>query len=155
MSTAVQFTDMVSLCRFMTHVAGQQSFGAYNVAYPRDAYTLKDYLRTCLDVTRSKARLTWIPRAFLEGRDIRPYRDLPMWRPEPAGFYAFNADKALRAGLQNRPLLAPVEEMFRGYLQRHPGDDFQFGTDPHHGTISMQVEAEVLAAWHQAALEHG
>ena len=72
-----------------------------------------------------------------------------MWRPEPAGFYNFNADKALGAGLGNRPVENTIADMLAGYRHRHPKDEFRFGTEPHHGTISMEVERAILEAWHK------
>jgi 2'-hydroxyisoflavone reductase len=145
--SVIQFTDIVSLCRFMDDCAQVGTMGVFNVLSARGAYDLRDYLEACRRVAGSDARFTWIPREFLEAQDVRPYRDLPMWRPEPAGFYAFSADKAMRAGLRNRPLEASVEDMLAGYRQRFPEDGFCFGEEPHHGTISMSLEAEVLAAW--------
>lgn len=145
--TAIQFTDIVSLCRFMADVGERGATGTFNVLSARGAYTLRDYLEHCCQVTGSDAALTWVPRDFLENRNIEPYRDLPMWRPEPAGFYNFSADKALRAGLRNRPVEATIEDMLAGYRQRYPDDGFRFGIEPHRGTISMRVEAEVIAAW--------
>lgn len=143
----IQYTDIVSLCRFMSDAAERGTMGAFNVLSARGAYSLQDYLERCQQVTGSDARLTWVPRDFLESVDIRPYRDLPMWRPEPAGFYTFSADKALQAGLRNRPVETTIVDMLTGYRQRFPEDGFQFGQEPHHGTISMDVEAEALAKW--------
>jgi 2'-hydroxyisoflavone reductase len=145
--TVIQFTDIVSLCRFMGDSAERGTMGAFNVLSECGANNLRDYLEACRRVTGSDARLIWVPRQFLESQDIRPYRDLPMWRPEPAGFYTFSADKAIRNGLRNRPLEATIEDMLAGYRKRSPGDGFRFGQEPHHGTISMRVEANVLEAW--------
>jgi 2'-hydroxyisoflavone reductase len=145
--TLIQYTDIVSLCRFMGDAAERGTMGAFNVLSARGAYSLRAYLEHCQRVTGSNARFTWVPRNFLETLDIKPYRDLPMWRPEPAGFYTFSADKALEAGLRNRPVEATIADMLGGYRQRYPDDGFRFGREPHHGTISMAVEAEALAEW--------
>jgi 2'-hydroxyisoflavone reductase len=147
--TPIQYTDVVSLCRFMAHCAEDRISDVFNVMIKRGAYSLKDYLDKNKTVTVSDARFTWVPRAFLETQDIKPYRDLPMWRPEPAGFYNFNADKALGAGLENRPVENTITDMLAGYRRRHPNDEFRFGLEPHHGTISMEVERDVLEAWHK------
>ena len=72
-----------------------------------------------------------------------------MWRPEPAGFYNFSSEKALNAGLEHRPVEATIGDMMTGYRKRHPDDDFQFGLEPNHGTISMDVERDVLKSWHE------
>jgi hypothetical protein len=72
-----------------------------------------------------------------------------MWRPEPAGFYNFNAEKALRARLASRPIEATIADMMTGYTRRHPDDDFEFGLEPNQGTISMSVETDILDAWHR------
>ena len=147
--TPIQFTDIVSLCRFMGHSAENGISEVFNVLSPRGAYSLKGYLEEIRTVTGSEARFTWVPRDFLETQDVKPYRDLPMWRPEPVGFYNFVTEKALAAGFDPRPLAASIEDMLKGYRQRHPDDDFEFGLEPHHGTISMAREREILAAWYR------
>jgi 2'-hydroxyisoflavone reductase len=147
--TPIQFTDIVSLCRFMGHAAESGKFGAFNVLSKRGSCSLSAYLEKCRAVTASDGQFTWIPAAFLEIHDIKPYRNLPMWRPEPAGFYNFSAEKALNAGLENRPVKSTIADMMTGYKKRHPDDDFQFGLEPNHGTISMDVERDVLKAWHE------
>ena len=96
--TVIQFTDVVSLCGFMSHCAENRITEVFNVLSQRGAYSLQDYLEECKAVTGSDARFTWVPRDFLETQDVKPYRDLPMWRPEPVGFYTFSAEKALKAG---------------------------------------------------------
>lgn len=148
-STAIQFTDIVGLCRFMRHCAQEGLGGTYNVATPR-GHTLAAYLNEIVAVTESGAAVVWVPREFLAEHDITPYRDLPMWRPEPAGFYGFDVTKAIRAGLETRALAEPIRDMLAGYRHRHPADRFQFGVQPHQGTISMETEVAVLAAWRNA-----
>ena len=138
-----QFTDIASLCTFMTHCAEAELSGAYNVMSP--PFLLRDYLAAIARVTSSRSRLVWVSREKLAEFDVRPYRDLPMWRPEPAGFYHFNTDKAVRAGFRHRTLEACVASMLDGYVDRHPSDEFVFGA-PGSGTLSAEREAAILRA---------
>ena len=138
-----QFTDTISLTRFMTHCAEQSISGAFNVMSP--SFHLKAYLSAIKRVTHSNANFVWTPRARLSEFGVEPYRDLPMWRPEPKGFYHFNADKAGAAGFRHRSLEACAASMLDGYFERRPNDDFTFG-GPDFGTLSASREAEILGA---------
>jgi len=136
-----QFTDTISLCRFLADCAESNVAGILNVM--SRPFRLKDYLQAIARVTHARANLTWVVRDTLAKFGIEPYRDLPMWRPEPAGFYRFSADKAMRAGYRQRSLEACAASMLEGYFQRHPKDGFEFGGP---GTLSPTREREVLAA---------
>ncbi|MCI0433783.1 MAG: hypothetical protein L0271_09035, partial [Gemmatimonadetes bacterium] len=99
-----QITDMMSLAQFMTSAGETGVAGAYNVAYAPICFL--DYLRSAERATGTRPRYHWIPAEVLAEYDVRPYRDIPLWRPMPAGSYRFDVSAAERAGLRNRPLEA-------------------------------------------------
>ncbi|MEO1243124.1 MAG: NAD-dependent epimerase/dehydratase family protein [Pseudomonadota bacterium] len=136
-----QFTDTVSLCRFLAHCAENDLAGPYNVL--SSPFRLKEFFDAIQNVSHRKANLIWTPREKLAEFDIEPYRDLPMWRPEPVGFYRFSSDKAVQVGFRHRSLEACAASMLHGYIERHPEDDFVFGR---RGQITDEKEAEVLTA---------
>ncbi len=144
-ATVCQMTDMVSLARFMVHCGENNINGAYNVAYP--AMDFRQYITNIMDVTGNKATLHWLPTEFLADHDVLPYRDMPMWRDRPYGAYRFSIEKALNNGLVNRNHKELVRDQIEGYRSRYPNDGFVFG-QPGQGTISMEKEREILAAWY-------
>ena len=135
-----QVTDMVSLARFMIHCGEQQHFGAFNVAYPPTRF--RDFIQTIVDATQSKVKLHWIPQQFLLDNDVR------LMREQPAGRYHFNVDRALAAGLQNRPFTELLKDQLKGYADRNPKDDFKFG-QAKTSTISTEREAEIIQLWEE------
>lgn len=136
-----QFTDTLSYCRFLAHCAENKLSGAYNVMSA--SFRLKAFFDAIQSVSDRDVNLVWTAREKLAEFDIEPYRDLPMWRPDPVGFYRFNTDKAVNAGLRHRTLETCAASMLHGYCERHPKDDFQFGR---HGQITDEKEQLVLQA---------
>ncbi len=139
--TWAQFTDTVSLCRFIAHCAENSLSGPYNVMSP--PFRLWDLFEAIQNVSHRKADIIWAPREKLAEFDVEPYRDLPMWRPEPAGFYRFNTDKAIQTGFRHRSLEACAASMLHGYFERHPEDGFVFGR---RGQITDERESEIIKA---------
>ena len=136
-----QYTDTLSYCRFLTHCAENNLAGAYNVM--SEPFKLKRLFEAIQNVSHRKANLVWTSREQLETFDIKPYRDLPLWRLEPAGFYRFSTEKARKTGFRHRSLEASAASMLHGYCERHPDDNYAFGR---RGQISDEKEQEVLAA---------
>jgi len=133
-----QVTDMVSFARFMIHCGLNKQTGAYNVCYPPILF--KEFIQTIVEYTKSPVKLHWIPQKFLLDNDVKLIRN------EPEGRYRFSVDRALQAGLVNRPF----EELFRdqllGYRNRNSKDDFKFGK-PETATISATKELEIIRLW--------
>jgi len=133
-----QVTDMVSLARFMVHCGLNNVSGAYNVCYPPILF--REFIQAIVDFTDSPVKLHWIPQEFLLENDVQLIRN------EPAGRYRFNVDKALNAGLINRPLEQLFKDQLQGYRNRNPNDNFLFGK-PETKTISTAREAEIIRLW--------
>lgn len=138
-----QFTDVVSLCRFLAHCAENELSGPFNVM--SRPFRLIDYLTAIKNVTRSNAEFTWTPKEKLAEFGVEPYRDLPMWSEEPAGRYHFSSEKAFNAGFENRSLESSVASMLEGYFQRFPNDEFKFANSDY-GMLPSDREAEILRA---------
>lgn len=133
-----QVTDMRSLAQFMIYAGERKLNGPYNVAYP--SMRFHDFIQRMITATRSKVTLHRLPQEFLLAHDAKLIRTVP------AGRYRFDVSKALKAGLQNRPLETLLADQLRGYFERHPNDDFKFG-QPDTSTISELREKELLALW--------
>ncbi|MEM8510700.1 MAG: hypothetical protein AAF717_22905, partial [Bacteroidota bacterium] len=100
--------------------------------------------------TQKPEKLHWIDGDFLKNEGLLPYRIVPFWREKPIGFYYFNVQKALSAGLVNRPVTQMLVDQLAGYKSRFPKDDVRFGTIVGDKTIkyfSMEKEKEVIDKW--------
>lgn len=139
-----QVTDMTSLADFMVLAGEQVVTGAFNVAYA--PFRFRDYLQAVMKVTGTTPEFHWLPEEVLAEYDVQPYRDIPLWRPRPAGAYRFDVSAAERAGLCNRPLDALIADEFSGYRDRNPDDRFRFNLADS-GVISGELEARIIADW--------
>ena len=144
----IQFTDVQSLVRFVVHCAENKTYGEFNVAHPTMAF--EDYISCLAYVTQKPHKLHWIEGDFLKKEGLIPYRIVPFWRDRPAGAYYFNVQKALSAGLVNRPVTEMLADQVAGYLSRYPNDEVRFGITVGDKTIkyfSMEKEKEVIRKW--------
>ena len=144
----IQFTDVQSMVQFVLECSENKTYGEFNVAHPSIAF--KDYLSCLSYVTQKPEKLHWIDGDFLKNEGLLPYRIVPFWREKPIGFYYFNVQKALSAGLVNRPVTQMLADQLAGYNSRFPKDDVRFGTIVGDKTIkyfSMEKEEEVIRKW--------
>ncbi|MEM9077517.1 MAG: NAD-dependent epimerase/dehydratase family protein [Bacteroidota bacterium] len=144
----IQFTDVQSLVQFLVHCSENKTYGEFNVAHSTMAF--KDYVSCLAYVTQKPDKLHWIDGEFLEKEGLLPYRIVPFWREQPVGFYYFNVQKALSAGLVNRPVTDMLADQIAGYKSRFPNDDVRFGTTIGDKTLkyfSMEKEKEVIRKW--------
>jgi len=137
-----QVTDMLSLARFMIRSGERRLFGAYNVCYPPMLF--RNFIQNIVDHTQSLVKLHWIPQEFLLKQNVK------LMREQPAGRYRFDVSKAIIAGLVNRPISALTDDQLRGYFDRNPNDDFEFGK-PETATISSEKEQQIIRLWKQHA----
>jgi 2'-hydroxyisoflavone reductase len=107
--------------------------GAFNAVSP--PLTFASLLEAC-----GARDVVWVDEAFLLGREVEPWQDLPLWIPasDPDMRYFQRADvsRAIDAGLTFRPL----EETARDV----PEWTGQAGLAP-------EREVELLAEWRKAA----
>ena len=141
----VQFIDVRDLAEWTILMVAGQRTGVYNaVGRPMP---MGELLEACQRVSGAPADLTWVSEAFLEKEGVEPWMEMPLWIPEAessmAGFLAFDARKAIGAGLRFRP----VEETIQATLdwaQGRPDDhEWRAGT-------SGRREKELLSAWDAA-----
>lgn len=135
-----QVTDMISLARFMILAGEKQLNGPYNVAY--EPMRFADFINHIVQATNSKVKLHWLPEEFLVAQDAK------LIRTKPPGRYRFSVDRALKDGMLNRSLDELLADQLRGYHDRNPLADFEFGK-PDTSTISEARENEILALWQQ------
>jgi 2'-hydroxyisoflavone reductase len=144
----VQFIDVRDLAEWMVRMAARGSSGTFNAVGPEPPVTMGELLEDCRRVAASDARLVWVDDAFLLGRAVGEWMELPLWvaSPELAGLMEADVALALAAGLTFRP----VDETVRATLEwstsaadppRKTGVQLpQAGLDP-------EREAALLAEW--------
>ena len=96
--------------------------------------------------TTAETTFTWVNYEFLTEIGIRPYSDMPVWRPPvegSQGFARFDLTPEVEAGLTFRPLAVTASDTLDYHFSRLPERQ-----DPLRSGISIEREAEVLAAWH-------
>ena len=144
----MQVTDINSLTRFILHCSTSEIYGSFNVAHPPTPF--KDFIASLMYVTGRPERLHWIQGDFLIKHGLLPYKVVPLWKPTPAGSYYFNVQKALDAGLVNRPMTEMITDQLNGYKSRHPEDDVRFGEVVDGKKLkyySMEKEQEIIQKW--------
>jgi len=109
---AVQFIDVRDLADWIVHATADGLGGTFNAT--GETMPLGHLLTECIRVTRSDARLVWVPSERLADAGAEEWMGVPLWIVSP-GWEAVNrvpVSKALAAGLTLRPL----EETILGAL---------------------------------------
>lgn len=144
----LQVTDVKSLVNFMVHCSETATYGAYNIAYYPTPF--KDYVSGLIHATSKPEKMHWVDGDFLIENGLLPYSIVPLWKPTPPGAYYFNVQKAINAGLINRPIVEMISDQLAGYKNRHPNDDVRFGEVVNGVQLkyySMAKEEEVIQKW--------
>jgi 2'-hydroxyisoflavone reductase len=145
-SDPVQIIDVRDFTDFTVKLAEDATMGQFNCVGPRTPRPMAELLYGIRAVTTTEASFTWVPREFLAGFDVRPYAEMPVWRPPVdgnEGFARFDLTPEVEAGLTFRSLAdtaaATLEYHYSRPLERQQA--FRSG-------LSAEREREVLAAWH-------
>ena len=147
----IQLTDVTSLTRFMVHCSREHIYGEFNIAYNPTPF--KDFVGSLVIAAGMPKKLHWIDGDFLIKKGLLPYKIVPLWKPKPMGSYYFSVQKAINAGLINRPMSEMVKDQIDGYKSRHPKDDVRFGEQLDGKTLkyySMKKEKEIIQEWSQS-----
>lgn len=110
---AIQFVDARDLARWIIELLENDTGGTFNAVSPAGQWTMGDLI----DVLREAAAPSapepeWVDEATLLAHRVEPWTGLPLWIPandsDSAGFLAYDAAKAKRAGLRTRTLAGTV-----------------------------------------------
>ncbi len=142
----LQFIDVRDLAEWMVRMGEGRQIGVYNANGPVPQPAMGELLETCRSVSGSNATFVWVSEAFLAEQRVAPWSALPAWLPEDepgtAGFFAFDIQKALAAGLTFRPLAETVHATLAWAATRPADYQMRAGLSP-------EREAALLAAWKQ------
>jgi 2'-hydroxyisoflavone reductase len=97
-------------------------------------------------VTTAETTFTWVGTDFLIERGVRPYSDLPVWRPPRMGpgFARFDLTTEVEKGFTFRPLATTAADTLEFHFSR-PAEE-QARVIPRF--LTSEEEGDLLAAWH-------
>ena len=143
----VQFIDVRDLAEWTIRMVERRETGIYNANGPASRLNIGGMLAEISGANKSNAKLTWVSADFLEAQKISPWSDMPVWIPprgEEAGSAQLSIKRALEKGLTFRPLAETARDTLEWFkaLPAERQSKLKAG-------ISLEREAEVLAAWHK------
>ncbi len=108
----VQIIDVRDLAEWNIRMVEEGRTGVYNATGPAEPLTMGTVLDTCKSVSGSDAVMRWATASFLLEHEVAPWTEMPLWVPESegAGFSAIDCSKAIREGLNFRPLKEIVRD---------------------------------------------
>jgi 2'-hydroxyisoflavone reductase len=145
----VQFIDARDLAEWTVRMAESRAFGIFNATGPEHALNMREMLVEIARATHSDARITWVSEDFLQGQNVAPWSDMPVWVPgrgDTAGFARRSIRKALAAGLVFRPLSTTASETlawFRGQSEERQAKLL--------AGLAPEREAALLARWNDGS----
>jgi len=132
-SANLQFIDVRDLAAFIVKMIEKKAEGVYNVTGPKKPATFGSLLVACREAALSDARFIWADEPFLLREGVIPWTDLPLWVPstDPAfcGFYSININKAIKEGLNIRPLSQTVSDTLAWLKTRPPMNQLKVGME--------------------------
>ncbi len=143
----VQVIDVRDLCEWAIRLCEARTYGTFMGIGPENGRSISEVLYGIAAVTSAPIDWSWVPASFLAEHKLRPYREMPVWRPstpDDAGFARFDLSREVAAGLTFRTLA----DTTRATLEFHHGRPEE--KQKLRSGISAKREAEVLAAWHES-----
>lgn len=142
----IQIIDVRDLTDFMVRLAEDATMGQFNGVGPRTPRPIAELLYGIRAVTTTETSFTWVPQDFLAQHGIRPYAEMPVWRPPTPGnegFARFDLTPEVEAGLTFRPLAVTARDTLEYHLSRPAERQAELRSG-----LSAEREVEVLRAWH-------
>lgn len=142
----VQVIDVRDLCEWVVRLCEDRTYGTFMGLGPENGRSMAEFLYGIAAVTTTPLSWTWVPREFCVEHGLRPYAELPVWRPPVPGyegFARFDLTNEVAAGLTFRPLADTTAATLEYHHSRSPERRaaLRAGATP-------EQEAAVLRAWH-------
>jgi len=144
----VQIIDVRDFTEWTIRLAENNTTGEFNVVGPRTPRPIAELLYGIRAVTTAETSFTWVDREFLASMEVRPYAEMPVWRPPTPGsegFARFDLTPEVEAGLTFRPLAVTAKDTLDYHFSRPPERQAELRAG-----LSAEREREVLAAWHRS-----
>lgn len=145
-SDPIQIIDARDLVEWLIRMVEAEESGIFNCLGPLIPRPISELLYGIRAVTTEETAFTWVGTDFLLKRGVRPYIDLPVWRPPRtgAGFSRFDITPEVEKGLTFRPLATTTEYTLEYHFSR-PAER-QAEVIPRF--LPTREERELLEAWH-------
>jgi 2'-hydroxyisoflavone reductase len=147
-SDFVQVIDARDLCEWVIRLVEQEDADIFNAVGPKTPRSFAEFLYGIKGATTSEATFTWVPTDFLLANNVRPYAEMPVWRPSrgrDAAFGRFDLSNEVAHGLTFRPLAVTTRDTLDWYYAQPAEERARLGAG-----ISAAREAEVLKLWKES-----
>jgi 2'-hydroxyisoflavone reductase len=141
----VQVIDVRDLCEWCVRLAEQKTFGTFMGIGPQNGRSMAEMLYGIAAVTTTPLSWTWVPYEFLQEHSVRPYAEMPVWRPPLPpleGFARFDLSREVAAGLTFRTLADTASATLEYHYSRPAERQAELRSG-----LTAEREAEVLRAW--------
>ena len=142
----VQIIDVRDFGDWLVRLAEARESGTYNVVGPRTPRPMAELLYGIRAVTTAETTFTWVDTDFAIDAGLRPYGEMPVWRPArdgAEGFARFDLTPEVEKGLTFRSLADTTAATLEFHFSRPPERQAELRAG-----VSAEREAEVLAMWH-------
>lgn len=142
----VQVIDVRDLCDWCIRLAEQRTYGTFMGIGPENGRSMAELLYGIAAVTSAPLSWTWVPYEFLQEHGVRPYAEMPVWRPPTPGFEGFarfDLTREVAAGLTFRTLADTAQATLDYHHSRPTERQARLRAG-----LTAEREAEVLRAWH-------
>ena len=142
----VQIIDVRDFGEWLIEMAEAGEHGTYNVVGPATPRPMAEMLYGIRAVTTAETTFTWVDADFLQEAGLRPYAEMPVWRPARdgyEGFARFDLTPEVEKGLTFRSLADTTAATLEFHFSRPEERQARV-----FNRLSPEREAEVLAAWH-------
>ncbi len=144
----IQIIDVRDLCDWSVRLCEQKTYGTFMGVGPLNGRSISEFLYGIAAVTSAPLTWTWVPREFLAQHNMRPYQEMPVWRPPTPGFEGFarfDLRREVAAGLTFRTL-ADTAQATLAFHHARPAAQQVLKTG-----AKAEAEAAVLKAWRERA----
>ncbi len=141
----IQVIDVRDLCEWAVRLCETRTYGTFMGVGPQNGRSISELLYGIAAVTTTPLSWTWVPREFLAEHRLRPYVEMPVWRPPTPGFEGFarfDLTREVAAGATFRTL-ADTAAATLAFHHARPAEERVLRVG-----VSAEREAEVLRAWH-------
>ena len=146
----VQIIDVRDFGDWLVRMAEAGESGTYNVVGPATPRPMDELLYGIRAVTTAETTFTWVDTDFVIDAGLRPYGEMPVWRPArdgAEGFARFDLTPEVEKGLTFRSLADTTAATLEFHFSRPPERQAELRSG-----VSAEREAEVLAMWHASRM---